>query len=123
MVPLMDCVFLLMTFFIYIATQMVLERGIPVDLAHASSAEPLSNQQQPIHLFIRRDGMLFFDDRLVSVEELPLMLHGGDAQKPVVVHADKGVLHEQVVQVLDAAREGKVSEVILAVEPVKERPR
>lgn len=124
MVPLMDCMFLLLTFFIYIATTMALQRGIPVDLAQAASGETLSKEHQPIHLFIRSSGELYLEERPVSESELSGQLRrmtSGSSRRPVVVNADKGVVHEVVVRMLDLARQSGVSQVILAVEP-KEGP-
>lgn len=126
MIPLIDCMFLLLTFFIYIATAMVLQRGIPVDLAHASSGEPLTKEVKPIHVFIRSSGELYLEEMPVTAADLSSRLHafvvsdastGSGFPRPVVVNADKGVLHERVVEVLDLARESGVSQVVLAVEP------
>ena len=126
MIPLIDCMFLLLTFFIYVATSMVLQRGIPVDLAHASSGEPLNKEVKPIHVFIRSSGELYLEERPVSRAELSSRLHafaasdaspGLSPPRPVIVNADKGVLHERVVEVLDLARESGISQVVLAVEP------
>lgn len=126
MIPLIDCMFLLLTFFIYVATAMVLQRGIPVDLAHASSGEPLTREVKPIHVFIRSSGELYLEEVPVTEADLISRLRafaasdtssGSRSSRPVVVNADKGVLHEKVVEVLDLARESGMSEVILAVEP------
>ncbi len=126
MIPLIDCMFLLLTFFIYVATAMVLQRGIPVDLAHASSGEPLTKEVKPIHVFVRISGELHLEDTPVTAAELSSHLRalaasdasiGPRSPRPVVVNADKGVLHERVVEVLDLARESGVSDLVLAVEP------
>jgi len=118
--------FLLLTFFIYVATAMVLQRGIPVDLAHASSGEPLAKEVRPIHVFIRNSGELYLEETPVTKESLSSRLHSlavADASnrprssRPVVVNAERGVLHERVIEVLDLARESGVSQVVLAVEP------
>lgn len=126
MIPLIDCMFLLLTFFIYVATSMVLQRGIPVDLAHASSGEPLTKEVKPVHVFIRSSGELYLEERPVTRAELSSRLHafaasdassGSKSPRPVIVNADKGVLHERVVEALDLARESGISQVVLAVEP------
>ncbi len=128
MVPLMDCMFLLLTFFVYIATSMALQRGIPVDLAQAASGETLSKELQPIHVFIRSSGEIYLEETRVMESDLSSRLrtlsaasqpHG--SSRPVVVDADRGVVHEKVVGVLDLARQSGVTQVVLAVEP-KERP-
>jgi biopolymer transport protein ExbD len=118
--------FLLLTFFIYIATAMVLQRGIPVDLAHAASGEPLTKEVKPISVFVRSSGELYLEETLVTEADLSSRLRAlataeapkwSKSPRPVVVNADKGVLHEKVVEVLDLARESGVAQVILAVEP------
>lgn len=129
MVPLMDCMFLLLTFFIYIATSMVLQRGIPVDLAQAASGETLSKEVKPIHLFIRSSGELYLEETRVTEGELSSRLRalaadpirGSGPSRPVVVNADRGVVHEKVVDLLDLARQSGVSEIVLAVEPRENR--
>ncbi len=126
MIPLIDCMFLLLTFFIYVATSMVLQRGIPVDLAHAASGEPFRKGPEPIHVFIRSSGELYLGEAPVTKAELTSRLRalalsdasaGPRTSRPVVVNADKGVLHERVVEVLDLARASGVAQVVLAVEP------
>lgn len=123
MVPLIDCMFLLLTFFIYIATAMVLQRGIPVDLAQASSGETLSRELKPIHIFIRNSGELFLEESRVTEGELASRLRTMVGQRPVVINADKGVLHQRVVDVLDLARHSGAKQVVLAVEPKEEDRR
>ncbi len=129
MVPLIDCMFLLLTFFIYIATAMVLQRGIPVDLAHASSGETLRRELKSIQIFIRNSGEIFLGETRVTEGDLSSRLRtlvgsaavsGSSPQRPVVINADKEVLHQRVVDVLDLARQSGAKQVVLAVEPKKE---
>jgi biopolymer transport protein ExbD len=130
MVPLMDCMFLLLTFFIYIATSMVMQKGIPVDLAQASSGESLSKELRTIQIFIRSSGEIYLEETRVTEGEFSARLRtlaAADASRsagsprPVVINADKGVLHEKVIGILDLARQSGVVQVVLAVEP-KEHP-
>lgn len=124
----MDCMFLLLTFFIYIATSMVLQRGIPVDLAQAASGEALAKELKPIHIFIRNSGEIYLEENRVVEGELSSRLRVLSAaekargfSRPVVINADRGVVHEKVIGILDLARQSGVTQVVLAVEP-KEHP-
>ena len=125
MIPLIDCMFLLLTFFIYIATTMVLQRGIPVELAHAASGEPLQKELLPIHIFIRSSAAVYLEESPISEADLIRRLRvltAQRAQRPVVLNAEKGVLHEKVVRILDLARQSGAKQVILAVEPGESYP-
>lgn len=120
MVPLIDCMFLLLTFFIYVATTMALQRGIPIDLAQAHSGESLQRESEPIPVFIRRTGELYLKDAPVTEETLSQQLRVKARQgdpRSVVLHADEAVLHRRVVEILDLVRESGTPQVILAVEP------
>lgn len=120
MVPLIDCMFLLLTFFIYIATTMVIQRGIPVKLATAETGESTQKDPTAIHVSIKPSGEIYLEADPVSDEMLAQRLRtlarGGDG-RPVVLSADSGVFHRRVVEVLDAIRQSGVSQVIFAVEP------
>jgi len=119
MVPLIDCMFLLLTFFIYVATTMVLQRGIPMKLATATTGESSGRESFPT-VSIDREGRLYLNNVPMAEEQLQgelQRLAASSTPKPVVIHADKGVVHEQVVGILDLARRCGVPDVIFAVEP------
>lgn len=125
MVPLMDCMFLLLTFFIYVATQMVLQRGIPVDLAPAATGEPMPmKEQEEAVVTLDRTGRVAWNGQPVEEAALPgLVAAWAQAQpaRPVRLQADRGVLHERVMGVLDGIRGAGVAQVILGVEPPASR--
>lgn len=119
MIPLIDCMFLLLTFFIYVAAAAVSQAGIPLDLAAASTGENVEKERFPI-VSIDETGLLYLDKMAVTQEQLRLELKkmALSAQpKPVIIQADKGVVHEQVVGILDLARQSGISQVVFAVEP------
>lgn len=119
MIPLIDCMFLLLTFFIYVATAAVSQAGIPLDLATASTGETIEKEPLPT-ISIDEKGLLYLNKTPVTEEYLRMELKKmalSTRPKPVVIHADKKVLHEQVVGILDLARQSGVSQVVFAVEP------
>ena len=118
-IPLMDVMFLLLTFFIYVTVTMAVQRGIPVTLAAASSGEP-AKEEPAATLSIRADGRLYFDKTPVTELDLQGRLQALAARpnrKPVVIQADKGVLYERVMALLDLARRCGVPDVVFAVQP------
>jgi len=119
MVPLIDCMFLLLTFFIYVATTMVIQRGIPLHLATATTGDSEGREPFPT-VSIDQEGRLYLNKVPITEERLREELRGlaaSSTPNPVIIHADKGVVHEQVVGVLDLARQCGVPDVIFAVEP------
>lgn len=119
MVPLIDCMFLLLTFFIYVATTMVVQRGIPMKLATATTGESSGKELFPT-VSIDREGRLYWNKFPVTEDRLRgelKKLAASSSTKPVVIHADKGVVHEWVVAILDLARQCGVPDVVFAVEP------
>ena len=125
-VPLMDVMFLLLSFFIYVTMRMVMHGGIPVDLAAAKSAEPVTRDQRLAYLSIAADGRAFLDEQPMTDDELATALHQLKTRAvpvTVVLNADRAVTHARVVQVLDLARQADVGQVVFAVEsPAKASP-
>ncbi len=118
MIPLIDCMFLLLTFFIYVRMTMTLQKGIPVDLAAATTGEA-PKEERITHLSIDAGGRVYLDKRPVSEEELRAGLRSlalQAAPRPVLVQADKGVLHARVIEVVDWARQAGVPQVIFSVQ-------
>lgn len=125
MVPLIDCMFLLLTFFIYVAATVAAQRGIPLDLATASTGETSGKEEFPT-VSIDRSGQLYLNRAPVTEEELRKefeKLSIGSRPAPVVIQADRGVVHERVVVVLDLARQCGVPQVVFAVEPRSSREK
>lgn len=121
MIPLMDCMFLLLCFFIYVTMTMVVQKGIFVDLAKAETGESIKEEEKKsLYLTVNRQGELFIDKDPVTKEALPQKLRQFRQQHKdgiVVLNADKGTIHETVMGVLDFVRRNGVSQVVFTVEP------
>jgi biopolymer transport protein ExbD len=121
MIPLMDCMFLLLCFFIYVTMTMVVQKGIFVDLAKAETGESIKEEEKKsLYLTVNRQGELFIDKDLVTRNDLPQRLRQFrqlHKDGVVVLNADKGTVHETVMGVLDFVRQKGVSQVVFTVEP------
>ena len=118
MVPLIDCMFLLLTFFIYVAATMAAQHGIPVNLATASTGET-AGKEEAATISIDQAGQWYLNKRPITEEQLRgelKRLASLALPKPVVIQADKEVVHSQVVEVLDLARQCGVPQVVFAVQ-------
>ena len=64
-VPLIDCMFLLLVFFVYSMMTMTQPRGVPVSLPHASTASTI--REEPLAVSITEAGEIFLDKEQVCV--------------------------------------------------------
>jgi len=114
MVPLIDCMFLLLVFFIYSMLSMVLHRGIKVDLPQARTA-PV-HKEDYLSIAVTRDGEISLDQALVTLEELRNQLRQRKVVQPdlkVFIGGDREARYEQVIQVMDLVRQVGISQVAL----------
>jgi biopolymer transport protein ExbD len=105
-VPLMDVIFAILTFFVM--TSLILSRteGLPVDLPGASSGK--SQDQTKIVITIDPQGAIVLNRQPVDLPNLmPKIkeLVAKDQQALVVINADEKVGHGQVVAVMDQVRQ------------------
>jgi biopolymer transport protein ExbD len=101
--PLIDCVFILLIFFI-VTTTFVEETGIEVDKPQAASSVQL--EKNSILLAVTADGNVVYGGRDIGIAGIqPLvkrMLQKEDV--PVIVQADQGVQASLFVRVIDEAK-------------------
>jgi len=104
MVPFTDVVLVLLVIFM-VTTPLIVQGQIHVRLPKASTqgAEALP----PVTVTVTSDGRLFIRDQEVMLDQLSALLKGAmgkQAEKAVIINADRAALHGRVVQVLDAAK-------------------
>ena len=113
MSPLIDCVFILLSFFI-VTTTFVEETGVEVDKPQAASAARL--EKTSILLAVTADGGVVYGGRDIGVAGVqPLvrrMLQQEDV--PVIVQADRTVQAGIMVRVIDEAKLAGATKVSIA---------
>lgn len=118
-IPLVDVMFLLLTFFIFMTLAMVIQEGVNVSLASAESGESVE-RKEPIVLSVDESGQYFFNKSEVTEETLRRRLERTAEQNPeksVFINADQSVNHRSVIEVLDAVRRSGLSNVTFTVKP------
>lgn len=105
-VPMIDVIFAILTFFIMSSLNLNRSASLPVNLPSAQTAEV--KQETQINITVEADGDLFVDRQPIQLQNLKstlggLIKPGNDAL--VVINADKSVNHGQVVQVMDRLRQ------------------
>lgn len=103
-VPMIDVIFAILTFFIMASLFLTRSEGLPVNLPQAQTAQ--SQQQSKITVTIDERGDMFLDRQPVEVDDLANQVKAiiGDQKRLVVINADANVEHGRVVAVMDQLR-------------------
>ena len=105
MIPIIDCVFVLLVFFIYSMINMTMRRGLEVQLPAASSVEQL--RDQAIVITITAEGRVMINDFEISMNQLDAAIENALRMNPdaaFVLNADENALHGWSVRVMDTLR-------------------
>lgn len=114
--PLIDCVFILLIFFI-VTTVFVEETGIEVDKPQAASAQML--EKESILIAISSDGKIVYGGQQIGisgVQPLVRRLTRKDENMPVIVQVDEAANSGIFVRVIDEAKLGGAKQVNVATE-------
>ncbi len=114
--PLIDCVFILLIFFI-VTTVFVEETGIEVDKPQAASASDL--EKESILIAVSSGGKVVYggqDIGISGVQPLVKRMTNKDEDMPVIVQVDEKAPSGIFVQVIDNAKLGGAKTVSVATE-------
>ena len=112
MTPMIDIVFQLIVFFL-VSTTFAVVPGIKLNLPQSTTSEGTS--VQGITIYADKDGVMFFNDKEVSMENLGqelLSFDIGTSKKeefPVSLEADSEVTNGTIVQIFDVIRQSGFS--------------
>jgi len=104
-VPMIDVIFAILTFFIMSTLFLTRSEGLPVNLPKAATAE--TQQQAPITVTVNGQGEIAINRQPVLLENLEATIRaqvGANESALVVINADASVSHGQVVAVMDRLR-------------------
>lgn len=116
--PMIDCVFILLIFFI-VTTSFVEETGVEVDKPQAASASRL--EKTSILLAITAGGTVVYGGRDIGVGGVQAVVKRllQKEQVPVIVQADASVPARLLVRVIDEAKLAGAEKVSLATSKVR----
>ncbi|MCI7566281.1 MAG: biopolymer transporter ExbD [Treponema sp.] len=112
MTPMIDIVFQLIVFFL-VSTTFAVVPGIKLNLPQSTTSEGTS--VQGITIYADKDGVMFFNDKEVSMENLGqelLSFDIGTSKKeefPVSLEADSEVTNGTIVKIFDVIRQSGYS--------------
>jgi biopolymer transport protein ExbD len=106
-VPMIDVIFAILTYFIMSTLTLSNFEGMPLNLPSASNSQTVSQQVKPVYLSITPEGRLFIDKQETSLDRIAEQVNQRKGQATtvsVVLNADKVVPHGIVVSVMDQLR-------------------
>jgi biopolymer transport protein ExbD len=118
-VPMIDVIFAILTYFIMSTLTLSNFEGMPLNLPSASNSQTVSQQIKPVYLSITPEGRLFLDKQETTLDRIAEQVNQRKAQAAtisVILNADKTVPHGTVVGVMDQLR--RVQGVKLAIATV-----
>ena len=113
---LIDIVFLLLVYFL-LTTNFMVDEGIKIKLPQAQAAAPQT--QQEITIYVDKEGRSFLMNQEISLDQLFKRLKemiGDQKDRLVVIKADRSVILNKAVNVMDVAKSAGAGRLCLATE-------
>ncbi|MGF1518485.1 MAG: ExbD/TolR family protein [Nodosilinea sp.] len=105
-VPMIDVIFAILTFFIISSLFLTRSESLPVNLPQAASAE--LQERTRIAVSVDESGEIALNREAIALEDLQTRvrdLMGSTQESVVVINADESVNHGRVIAVMDELRE------------------
>jgi biopolymer transport protein ExbD len=118
--PLTDVVMVLLVIFM-VTTPLMMQEAFKIKLPTAVTSEP--QQEQTTTISVEPGNIIHLNKAVVSLDDLRQLLPSRMANsqdKTVVIKADRGILHGEVVKILDIAKESGALKLAIATEHEKE---
>jgi biopolymer transport protein ExbD len=117
-VPLIDVLFAILTFFVLASIFLTRQQGLPLDLPKATTAESKQMSQQ-VTLSVNKDGKYFLNKNFVELKDIGQQVKAqldADPNRLVVVAGDKKVEYRYVISLLDELRKVNATKFALATD-------
>ncbi|MUG96439.1 biopolymer transporter ExbD [Scytonema sp. UIC 10036] len=116
-VPMIDVIFAILTFFIMSTLFLTRSEGLPVNLPKAATGQ--AERPAQLTITINKAGQIFLDKKSIVLEQLENEVRQQvqpQQQVMVVINADEGVNHGQVVGVMDKVRQVEGAKLAIATQ-------
>ena len=114
-VPMIDVIFAILTFFIISTLYLTRSQGLPVNLPKAGTAQ--SQKSTPIAITIDEKGILALNRKSTKLEALESQVEAlipSGQEVVVILNADEQVNHGQVIAVMDRVRRVRGAKLAIA---------
>jgi biopolymer transport protein ExbD len=120
-IPMIDTMFFLLVFFMVATLSMTVQRGLPVNLPHATTAR--EDVARTVTITITKDGRLFWDkEAIADIGECRLRLSAvspNPHQVSIIINADQTALHGRVVEIMDVMRDCGITKMAISTKAEK----
>lgn len=119
LVPLINVVFLLITFFLVTGT---LQGSDPVKVELPAGEFDETKPPEAVTIFVGTDGFVYIFDQIIEARFAPFMLRSfflKEGHRSVQVKADKNSDAETLIELMEKMREIKIEQVVILTEPAK----
>lgn len=113
---LIDIVFLLLIYFL-LTTNFMVDEGIQVKLPQATAVSPQTEKE--ITVVVDKTGRVFLENKEVPLNKLFTQIKGrlgAQKNKPIIIKADKTVILDKAVRVMDIVKSAGSNRLVLATE-------
>ena len=109
-IPMIDVMMFLLVFFVLISIHVLPSLGLKVALPESSTASRLDEPRR-VTVTISKEGVVYLDGNVTTVDELPMLLHNLSSQSKiaVIIAGDEGSHLQALVDVLGALQKGGVA--------------
>ncbi len=117
-IPMIDIVFFLLIFFMISTLSMTINRGLPVNLPKAASAQ--QDLHETFNITVTKEQEIFLNKEPIILKDIVSKLKDGlhkDPELLVVITADDHTFHGAIVDVMDEVRLAGVARLAIAVKP------
>ncbi len=119
LIPMIDTMFFLLVFFIFVTLSMVHQKGLNVKLPNSSQGSAVK-----LHNFVvtlKKDGSVFLNKDRTTLQGLPALLKQKVTNKKdlIIINGDKKIYLKRVVKTIDIIKKDGFLRVSIAVNPVK----
>lgn len=112
MTPFVDIILVILIIFLATAT-FIVEGKIPINLPSAKTSEPSKQLEKKVEVIIKKDG-IYYDGSKLDLQTLKVRLgREADPEKVVVLKAEKDVIFQEVVSVIDICRQLGMSKYVV----------
>ena len=122
-IPMIDVIFFLLVFFMVSTLSMTINRGLPVNLPTAATAQ--KELRENLNLTLTQQGEMFLNKEPIALHDLGPRVMEALAREPelmVIINADGEVRHQAVVEAMDELRLAGVARLAIAVRTGRKAP-
>lgn len=112
MAPLIDCIFLLLIFFL-LTSNFIFQPGIKINLPKAVTSEVI--QENTIVITVTSDNRFYLNETPITFAELKDKLkHTAAKNKPILIKSDRDVALGKIVTIWDFCRDIGITQINIA---------